>query len=61
METPIILGLYRGHIGIMEKKMETTIILGLYSSYIGIMEHKMDKSLKAVTGYAGFRHVHRTR
>ena len=29
-----ILGLYRGYIGIMEKKMETTI-MGLYRDYIG--------------------------
>ena len=35
MET-IILGLYRGYIGIMEKKIETTI-LGLYRGYVGVM------------------------
>ena len=33
-----ILGLYRGNVGIMEKKMETTIILG---ANIGITEKNM--------------------
>ena len=34
METTIV---YKGFIGIMEKKMETTIV---YKGYIGIMERK---------------------
>ena len=40
----VILGLYRGFIGIMEKKMETTKgIWGLNWRYIiGIMEKKME-------------------
>ena len=36
METTIV---YRGYIGIMERKMETTIV---YRGYIGIMEKKME-------------------
>ena len=32
----VILGLCRGYIGIMAKKMETTI-LGLYWGYIGVI------------------------
>ena len=37
------IGLYRGYIGIMEKKMETTKgYIGLYRGYIGIMEKKME-------------------
>ena len=44
----VILGFYRGKIGIMENKMETTVmgyigvILWLYRGYIGIMENKME-------------------
>ena len=38
MEATIVLGLYWGCMGIMEKKMETAIVLGLYWGYIGIME-----------------------
>ena len=38
METII---LYRGYIGIMEKKMETAI---LYRGYMGIMEKKMEST-----------------
>ena len=33
-----ICGLYRGYIGVVEKKMETTT----YSGYIGTMEKKME-------------------
>ena len=32
----IIMGLYRGYIGIVEKKMGTTI-MGLYREYMGII------------------------
>ena len=49
---PRIIGIYRGYIGIMEKKMETTImglyrdyigyVLGMYRGSIGIMEKKME-------------------
>ena len=46
----IILGLYRGYLGIMEKKMETLgafkgicrDYIGLYRGYLGIMEKKME-------------------
>ena len=40
METGIILGLYWGYVGIMEKKMETTIMgyIGLYRDYYGICQ-----------------------
>ena len=38
----LIVKLYRGYIGIMEKKMETTII---YRGYIGIMEKKMETTI----------------
>ena len=40
MEATIILGRYRGCIGIMEKKMETTIILERYRGCTGMMEKK---------------------
>ena len=41
-----ILGLYRGYIGIMEKKMETTIVYwGYRGGYIGIMEKKMETTI----------------
>ena len=55
---PRIMRIYRGFIGITEKKMETTImglyrdyigyVLGLYRGYIGIMEKKMEKLLSRV-------------
>ena len=41
----VILGLYRGNIGIMEKKMETTIV---YWGYIGTRENTME-----TTGFVG--------
>ena len=44
-----ILGLYRGYIGIMEKKMETTIV---YWGCIGIMEKKMETTI-VYWGYIG--------
>ena len=37
----VILGIYRGYIGIMENIMETTllkVLLGIYMGYIGILE-----------------------
>ena len=40
---------YRGHIGIMEKKMETTIVCW---GYIGIMEKKMETTI-VYWGYIG--------
>ena len=57
----MILGLYRGYIGIMEKKMETTtiyrdfigVIQSLYRGYIGIMEKKMETTTM-YRGYIGF-------
>ena len=39
-----IMVLYRGYLGIMEKKMETTIMV-LYRGYIGIMEKKMETTI----------------
>ena len=36
---------YRGYIGIMEKKMETMIIMALYWCYTGIMENKMETTI----------------
>ena len=47
--------MYRGCIGIMEKKMETTgiiigYILGLYRGYIGIVEKKLETTI-ANRGY----------
>ena len=45
----VILGLYRGYIGIMEKKMETTIV---YCGYNGIMEKKMETTI-VYWGYIG--------
>ena len=38
----MVLGLYRGYIGIMEKKMEATIV---YWGNIGIMENKMEATI----------------
>ena len=40
-----VLGLYRGSIGIMEKRMEITIILVLYRGSFGIMENKMETTV----------------
>ena len=51
METGIIMvyiqGLYRGNIGIMEKKMETTIILG---GNIGIKENGNYSNIGVIMG-----------
>ena len=40
---------YRGYIGIMEKKMETVIV---FSGYIGIMEKRMETTI-VFWGYMG--------
>ena len=36
---------YRGYIGIMEKKMETMIIMALYWCCTGIMENEMETTI----------------
>ena len=48
-EWAFLWGLYRGYIGIMEKKVETTIV---YWGDIGILEKKMETTI-VYRGYIG--------
>ena len=47
METTLVYqGIYRGYVGIMEKKMKTTIVYrGIYRGYVGIMEKKTETTI----------------